>query len=122
MKSNRSITLKRRESNYFRLMSDIFSQHITNSNISLTTVTSVALSGDSAHLKVYLVFENNVKKSMEAIERSKGFIRSLLANFSNERIVPKLHFIHDDTYTEGNKIMEILEELKNKKNNIKNNE
>ena len=51
---------------------------------------------------------------MEALERSKGFIRSLLAKRLTIRKRPELHFILDTSLEYGNKIETIIEELKEK--------
>ena len=51
---------------------------------------------------------------MEALERSKGFIRSLLAKRLTIRKCPELHFILDTSLEYGNKIETIIEELKEK--------
>ena len=48
---------------------------------------------------------------MEALERSKGFIRSLLAKRLTIRKCPELHFVLDNSLEYGNKIESIIEEL-----------
>ena len=48
---------------------------------------------------------------MEALERSKGFIRSLLAKRLTIRKVPELHFVHDTSLEYGNKIEKIIDDI-----------
>ncbi len=110
-----SIQNKRRESMYFRAVSKIVAEHLTNVNLSNTTVTGVRLSSDGSNLVVYVVFEKNKTKSLEALNNAKGFVRTELARFSSQRIVPKLVFEYDKTVDSANRIEEILRKIKEEK-------
>ena len=48
---------------------------------------------------------------MEALNRSKGFIRSLLAKRLTIRKVPELIFVNDTSLEYGNKIQKIIDDL-----------
>ena len=50
-------------------------------------------------------------KGMQALERSKGFIRSLLAKRLTIRKVPELYFVNDTSLEYGNKIEKIIDDL-----------
>ena len=110
-----SINHKRKETSYFKSVSEIIGEEITNSNISYVTVTGVKLSNDSSHLNIFVRFESNHKKSMEALKKTSGFIRKRLAQSSNFRKVPEIHFEFDDSFEKGQKIDEILKQINNKK-------
>lgn len=107
-----SIASKRRESLFFRAISEIIAHQLTNANIALATVTSVKLSNDSKHLTVFVVFEKNQTRSLDALKNAGGFIRSQLAKTVNERVVPQLVFKYDDTFAHGLKIDQILKKIK----------
>ena len=51
----------------------------------------------------------------QALERSKGFIRSLLAKRLTIRKVPELHFVNDTSLQYGNKIEKIIDDLNHNK-------
>ena len=54
------------------------------------------------------------QKGMEALERSKGFIRNLLAKKLKVRKCPELHFVLDTSLEYGNKIESIINSLHEK--------
>lgn len=97
---------------YFRAVSKIIGEHLTNANLSYTTVTDVVLSNDGSILTVYVVFNDNKERSMEALNNTKGFIRTELAKFSSQRITPKLVFKYDKTADSAQRIEEILQKIK----------
>lgn len=114
-----SIQHKRRESMYFKAVAEIIHDKVTNANISEVTVTDATLSNDGSVLKVYVTFLNNKEKSLEGLNNAKGFIRSELAKYGNQRIVPNVVFVYDKTFETATRIDEILagirKEDKNKK-------
>ena len=85
---------------------------VKNSAIGFCTITDVDVTDDFSIAKIMSLFLNkNTKKSMEALEKSKGFIRSLLAKRLTIRKCPELHFILDTSLEYGNKIENIIDEL-----------
>lgn len=108
-----SIQTKRRESMYFRAVSKIIAEDLTNSNLSSTTVTDVKLSNDGSVLTIYVVFEGSKIKSLEALNNAKGFVRSSISRLGNQRIVPKIAFKYDTTADSARRIDEILQNINN---------
>lgn len=95
-----------------RELSSILQNEVKDPKIGFCTITGVSVTSDYSIAKIYVSFLNkNTKKSMEALERSKGFIRSLLAKRLTIRKCPELHFIHDTSLEYGNKIESIIKEL-----------
>ncbi|MGZ9413190.1 30S ribosome-binding factor RbfA [Mycoplasma sp. 480] len=111
-----SITLRKKESHYFLLVSKIISEEITNANIIGATVNDVKLSNDGSHLKIYLSFIKSPQKGLEAINNAKGFIRTQLSKIVNSRTVPQLHFFLDEVLDNAQRIEEILAKIKEKDN------
>ena len=96
-----------------RELSDILQTEVKNPQIGFCTITDVDITSDLSIAKIYVSFLNkNTKKSMDALEKSKGFIRSLLAKRLTIRKCPELHFIVDTSLEYGNKIESIIEDLK----------
>lgn len=95
-----------------RELSTILQTEVKDPSIGFCTITGVETTTDLSIAKIYVSFLNkNRKKSMEALERSKGFIRSLLAKRLTIRKCPELHFVLDNSLEYGNKIESIIEEL-----------
>ena len=51
---------------------------------------------------------------MQALERSKGYIRSILAKRITIRKCPELHFVLDTSLAYGNKIETIINDINKK--------
>lgn len=95
-----------------RELSDILQTEVRDPQIGFCTITAVEVTNDLSIAKIYVSFLNkNTKKSLEALERSKGFIRSLLAKRLTVRKCPELHFVLDTSLEYGNKIEGIIQEL-----------
>ena len=56
----------------------------------------------------------HVDECVEALNKSKGFIRSELAKRMDIYKVPDIIFIKDDTYDKGERIENILKEINKK--------
>lgn len=110
-----SIQHKRKESLYFKAIAEIIHDKVTNANVSDVTVTDVSLSNDGSVLKVYVTFLGSKEKSLQGLENAKGFIRSELAKYGSQRIVPNLVFKYDNTADNATRIDEILANLKKEK-------
>ena len=95
-----------------RELSDILQTEVRDPQIGFCTITAVEVTNDLSIAKIYVSFLNkNTKKSLEGLDRSKGFIRSLLAKRLTTRKCPELHFVLDTSLEYGNKIEGIIQEL-----------
>ena len=98
-----------------RELSGIIQNEVKNSGVGFCTITGVDVTSDLSYAKVYVSFLNkNTKKSLEALEKSKGFIRSTLARRLTVRKCPELIFVLDTSLDYGNKIESILDEINKK--------
>ena len=98
-----------------RELSSILMMEVKDPHIGFCTITDVEVTSDLSYAKVYVSFLNkNTKKSMEALERSKGYIRSLLAKRITIRKCPELQFVLDTSLAYGNKIETIITEINKK--------
>lgn len=94
-----------------RELSDILRNEVKDPQIGFCTITGVNTTSDLSIAKVYVSFLNKNKKGLAALERSKGFIRSLLAKRLTVRKCPELQFVLDTSLEYGNKIENIINEL-----------
>lgn len=98
-----------------RELSSIIQTEVKNSAVGFCTITGVEVTSDLSYAKVYVSFLNkNANKSLEALKKSKGFIRSVLAKRLTVRKCPELLFELDTSLAYGNKIESIIEEINKK--------
>ncbi len=99
-----------------REISSILQTEVTNKAIGFCTITAVDVTTDLSLAKVYVTFlgSGNNEERLEALIRSKGFIRSLLSKRLSIRRVPELAFMLDTSLEYGNKIENIIKDLNEK--------
>lgn len=105
-------------------ISHVINFELKNSNITgMISVTKVKVTPDLRYAKVYvsLLGSRNIEKTMQGLKNASGFIRSRVANTVNLRITPELNFVLDDSDIQGEKIDNILKEIKEKDEQIKKN-
>lgn len=96
-------------------ISQVINYELQNSKVTgIVSVTKVKITPDLRYAKVYISTLNpkDVKKTLEGLKESAGFIRSRVANTINLRVTPELVFVYDDSEEQGNRIDQILRELK----------
>ena len=97
-------------------ISQVINYELKNPDVTgMVSVTKVKVTPDLKYAKIYVSILNskNIKKTMEGLKESAGFIRSQVAKTINLRITPELIFEIDDSLEYGEKIEKILKELKN---------
>ena len=86
--------------------------------LGMVTVSSVEVSRDLAHAKIYVTFFENdeaqIKNYLSILEENKGFIRTMLASRMRMRAVPAVKFIRDGSLAEGIRISNLVSETLNK--------
>ena len=95
-------------------ISNIISFELKNPDATgLISVTKVKITPDLKYAKVYVSMLNskNNEKTLEALKKSSGYIRSSIAKKINLRITPELVFEEDDSLEYGMKIDSILKDL-----------
>lgn len=98
-----------------REISNIIFQDVKNEKIRFVTITKVSLTNDLSLATVYYTVYGNdeqVNASVEALNEAKGFIRSVLSKRIEVKKTPDLKFKYDESFEQGNKIEEILKNLK----------
>ena len=86
--------------------------------VGMITISSVEVSRDLAHAKIYVTFYNSdeekIKDDLVKLQDAKGFIRSLLAKRIRMRAVPAVHFFRDESITEGIRISTLVNQARAK--------
>lgn len=96
-------------------ISNIISFELKNPDATgLISVTKVKITPDLKYAKVYISMLNskNNEKTLEALKKSAGYIRTNIAKRINLRITPELVFEEDNSMEYGMKIDSILKDLK----------
>ena len=104
-------------------ISQVIDYELKNANITgIVSVTRVSCTSDLRYAKVYVSFLNskNIQKSLQGLKKASGFIRSRVANTVNLRITPQIVFELDDSSYVDSKIDNILKEIKEQDEAIKN--
>lgn len=99
-------------------LSSIIDYDLKNPDVTgMITVTRVKVTPDFKYAKVYVSILNtkNIQKTMDGLKESSGFMRSRLAKTINLRITPELVFELDDSLAYGERIDQVLRELKEDK-------
>ena len=110
------IQRRKKEANYLLWISKIINEDVKNSNLKNVSIVDAKLSNDGSILKVYVIFNKNEKKSLEALNNTKGFIRKELSNYDfNSRKVPELVFVLDEVFKTSSRIEEILQKINTNK-------
>lgn len=95
-------------------ISNIISFELQNPELTgLISVTKVKITPDLKYAKVYvsMLGSKSNEKTLEALKKSSGYIRSSIAKKVNLRITPNLVFEQDDSMEYGMKIDSILKDL-----------
>ena len=106
--------LNRIDEEWRKEISNIISFELKNPDVTgLISVTKVKITPDLKYAKVYISMLNskNKEKTLEALKKSSGYIRSEIAKRINLRITPELVFEEDDSMEYGMKIDSILKDL-----------
>ena len=97
-------------------ITDIIIFELKNPLFKRVSVNSCDVSRDYSYAKVFVshLELQHVDECVEALNKSKGFIRSELAKRMDIYKVPDIIFIKDDTYDKGERIENILKEINKK--------
>lgn len=93
----------------------IIEHQVKDPRIGFITITNVEVSNDLRHAKIYFSSLGNneeQKKSLEGLDKAKGFIRKEIAQRINLRYAPEILFRIDTSIEHGVKISKILSKIK----------
>lgn len=110
-----SIKKERIENVIRKEISEIIQFKVKDNKVGFVTVSDVVVTNDYSYAKVYVTFLGQSARQeagLQALNKSKGFIRSELAKKLSTYKVPALIFELDDTLEKGNRIEEILKNAK----------
>lgn len=112
-----AIKQKRLEGIIRRNISEIIQYELKDPDVGFITVTDVKVSNDHSYATVFVTFMTTGykrKEGLEALQRARGFIRSMLARRLDIRRCPELLFKIDEVEEKGRRIDELLAEIHQK--------
>jgi len=94
-----------------RELADLVRLEVKDPRVGMLTLTSVEVSRDLAHAKVFFTLLDGREKGLEAEEalnHAAGFLRKALGLRMRLRSLPNLRFIYDNTPEEGARISALI--------------
>ena len=108
------VKIERINSSLQEQISYILATEVKNPDIKFVTITGVKTASDLGSAKVYFTVLDNEKRkqTLDALKGASGFIRKELCDRVEIRKMPEISFVYDTSIEYGNKIEQILEEIK----------
>ncbi|MBE21165.1 MAG: ribosome-binding factor A [Acidobacteria bacterium] len=94
-------------------IADLIQKEVRDPRVGFVTVTEVRMSPDLKHARVYVSIlgdKEQTAESLDALERSRGFLKSKIGHRLKLRYVPQLRFVLDETLDESARIESLLKE------------
>ena len=111
-----SVKIDRLNNMFVEEISKIIHDEIKNKDVGFVTITDARITNDLSFAKIYITtLDNNREKVLNALNKSSGFIRSLLCDRVKIRKMPEIHFVYDESIEYGKKIEDIIERINNEK-------
>jgi ribosome-binding factor A len=107
-----------------RIVSDIFLKEVKDPRIGFLTFTGVELNKDYSEARIGVSFlgsSTDVRKGMEGIRSSSGYVQKLLGKELKIRNTPRVYFFLDKSVQEGVEMVSRLENLPGVKESSGNN-
>jgi ribosome-binding factor A len=96
-----------------RDLSDLIRQDLKDPRVGLVTITSVEVSRDLSHAKVYvtsLAGLESTERSIQALQHAAGFLRTQLSHSLKVRSIPQLHFMYDESVERGARLSLLIDQ------------
>jgi ribosome-binding factor A len=96
-----------------RELAEIIRAELKDPRVGMITLTSVEVSPDLAHAKVYfttLVDDAQRDEVLKGLKRASGFLRSELGHRVKVHNTPELHFIYDESVERGVRLSRLIDD------------
>jgi ribosome-binding factor A len=95
-----------------RELAVLLRDEVKDPRVGRITVTSVEVSADLSHAKVFfthLAGREHADEAVRALQHAAGFLRTELSHRLNLYSVPQLHFAYDDSIETGMRISQLID-------------
>jgi ribosome-binding factor A len=96
-----------------RELAEIIRAELKDPRVGMITLTSVEVSPDLAHAKVYfttLADDPQRDEVLKGLKRASGFLRSELGHRVKVHNTPELHFIYDESVERGVRLSRLIDD------------
>lgn len=96
-------------------ISSMLLSEVKDERLKYVTITNVNLTNDLSIATVYYTVlgeKDQIAETSDSLLEAKGFIKGLLSKRLDIRKIPDLRFKYDESFEHGNRIEEILKNLK----------
>jgi len=102
------------ESEMQRVLSYAMQRDVKNPKLNFVTITAIEVTRDLSFANIYYTVYNSkrIESVQTALDKSKGYLKSIIAKEMKIRKIPELIFKYDESIAYGNKIESLLESLK----------
>lgn len=96
-----------------RKLSQIIQQEVKDPRMpAFVTISTVKVSADLGHAKVYFtVLNHDEALTARILNAAASYLRSALARSSTLRTVPQLHFIYDASIEYGRRLSKLIDDV-----------
>jgi ribosome-binding factor A len=96
-----------------RELADIIRGELKDPRVGMITLTSVEVSPDLSHAKVFytsLVEDAHREEVLAGLRRASGFLRSELGRRIKVHVTPELHFVYDASVERGMRLSQLIDD------------
>jgi len=93
-------------------LSEIIQNQLKDKNVGFVTITDVEVTNELSFAKIYVTFFDKSEMRLEALKKAKGYLKTELSKKMSTYKVPDLLFQLDESLNQGNRITEIIDNLK----------
>ena len=96
-----------------RELSELIRLELRDPRVGMLTITSVDVSPDLSHAKVYvtLLEKEKVEDTLQGLRRASGYLRTLLAKRMKLYTTPELRFDYDESVERGDHLSRLIDSV-----------
>jgi len=99
-------------------LSDLIRRELRDPRVGMVTITSVDVSPDMSHAKVFftLLDKKLLSETAHGLQRAAGFLRSQLSHRMSMYTTPELRFVYDESVERGDRLSQLIDSVVPPKN------
>ena len=96
-----------------RELSDLLRREVRDPRVGMVTLTSVDVSPDLSHAKVFFTILEKDKKdeTTKGLQRAASFLRSQLSHRMSMYTTPELRFVYDESVERGDRLSRLIDSV-----------
>jgi ribosome-binding factor A len=96
-----------------RELSTLLQREVRDPRVGMVTITSVDVSPDLSHAKVFFTILDKEKKDATAkgLQRAASFLRSQLSRRMSMYTTPELRFVYDESVERGDHLSRLIDSV-----------